>query len=57
MGFHLRKSVRLGPLALNFTERGLSSISLHVGRYSWNSRTRRHTVDTPGPGSFTWGGK
>lgn len=57
MGFRLRKALKLGPVRLNFTQRGLSSISLRVGPYTWNSRARRHTVNTPGPGSFTWGGK
>lgn len=52
MGFKLRRSWRMGPLRLNFTERGFSSWSLKVGRWSWNSRTRRHTVDTPGPGHW-----
>jgi hypothetical protein len=52
MRFRLRKSRRLGPLKFNFTERGFSSWGLQVGRWTWNSRTRRHTVDTPGPGSF-----
>ncbi len=50
MGFHLRRSLRLGPLRINVTERGFSSWSLKVGRWGWNSRTRQHTVDTPGPG-------
>lgn len=52
MKFRLRKTFRLGPLWLNFTQRGFSSYSLHAGRWSWNSRTRSHTIDTPGPGSL-----
>ena len=50
MRFHLRRTFRLGPVRLHFTERGFSSWGLQVGRWSWNARTRRHTVDTPGAG-------
>ena len=50
MGFKLRKRLRLGPLVLNVTQRGLSSWGLKVGRWSWNAKTRKHTFDTPGPG-------
>jgi hypothetical protein len=45
-----RRTLELGPLRLHLTERGFSSWGLQVGRWSWNARTRRHTVDTPGPG-------
>jgi hypothetical protein len=47
-----RKRVRLGPIHWNFTERGYSSWSFKLGPFSWNSRTRRHSVDLPGP--FRW---
>lgn len=50
MGFHMHKKLRLGPVILNLTKRGLSSVTFKMGRWSWNSRTRRHTIDTPGPG-------
>ncbi|OZM80371.1 DUF4236 domain-containing protein [Pseudonocardia sp. MH-G8] len=50
MRFRLRRALRLGPVRLNFTERGFSSWGFQVGRWTWNNRTRRHTVDTPGPG-------
>jgi uncharacterized protein DUF4236 len=52
MRFRARKTFRLGPLRLNFTERGFSSWGLKIGPWSWNARTRRHTIDTPGPGAF-----
>lgn len=52
MGFNLRKRFRLGPLQLNFTERGYSSHTWRLWRWSWNSRTRQWTFDTPGPGSW-----
>ena len=48
-----RKRVNLGPIVLNFTERGLSSWTFRpLPKVSWNSRTRRWTVDLPGP--FKW---
>jgi hypothetical protein len=55
MGFHLRKRIGLGPVKLNLTNRGLSSVSIRVGRYTWNSRTRASSVDLPGP--VNWRGK
>ena len=57
MGFKLRKSIRLGPLVLHFTQRGLSSWGFKVGRWSWNAKTRKHTFDTPGPGYWQSKGK
>lgn len=48
--FRTRRTVRIGPVRLHLTERGLSSWGLQVGRWTWNARTRRHTLDTPGPG-------
>lgn len=50
MRFRWRKHVRLGPLRLNFGERGLSSYTWKLGPWSWNSRTRRSRINTPGPG-------
>ncbi|TQM35457.1 DUF4236 domain-containing protein [Pseudonocardia cypriaca] len=50
MRFHLRKTLRLGPVRVHLTERGFSSWGLQLGRWSWNARSRRHTIDTPGPG-------
>lgn len=50
MRFHVRRTTGFGPLRFTFTENGFSSWGLKVGRWSWNSRTRRHTIDTPGPG-------
>lgn len=48
--FRLRKSIRLGPVRLNFTQRGFSSWSFLLGPFTWNSRTKRKSFDTPGPG-------
>ena len=50
MRFKLRRSIRIGPIRLNVTEKGFSSWSIKLGRFSWNSRTRKKTFDTPGPG-------
>jgi hypothetical protein len=47
--FHARKTFRLGPLRLNVGAGGVSW-GLGAGRWSWNAKSRRHTVDTPGPG-------
>jgi Protein of unknown function (DUF4236) len=52
MGLLFRKTVRLGPLRLNFTRNGFSSWSLKFWRWSWNSKARRHRVDLPGPMSW-----
>lgn len=57
MRFRARKTVRLGPVVLHFTQRGFSSWGLSIGPWTWNAKTRRHTVDTPGPGSITFGGR
>lgn len=48
MGFRFRKSLRLGPVRVNLSKAGLST-TLRIGPWSWNSRTRRHSVDLPGP--------
>jgi hypothetical protein len=48
---HLRRTFRLGPLRLNAGADGVSW-GLGVGRWSWNAKSRRHTVDTPGPGHW-----
>jgi hypothetical protein len=47
-----RKAMRFGPLVLNFTPKGLSSWGLKIGKWSWNSKTRAHRYDLPGP--FSW---
>ena len=52
MGIVFRSRKKFGPLVLNFTENGYSSWSFKIGRWSWNSRTRAHRVDLPGPLSW-----
>jgi hypothetical protein len=53
MGLIIRKTIRLGPVRLHFTKKGFSSWSFKLWRWSWNSKTRRSTVDLPGPASWT----
>jgi hypothetical protein len=52
MGLMFRKRKRFGPLVFNFTENGMSSWTIKVGRWSWNSRSRAHRYDLPGPMSW-----
>ncbi|HYN97947.1 MAG TPA: DUF4236 domain-containing protein [Pilimelia sp.] len=52
MGLQYRKTKKIGPLRLNFTQDGYSSWSLKIGRWSWNSRAKAHRVDLPGPMSW-----
>jgi hypothetical protein len=52
MAVLVRKQWKLGPLRLHFTQDGFSSWSIKIGRWSWNSRTRAHRVDLPGPASW-----
>jgi hypothetical protein len=52
MAIVFRKIVRLGPIHLNFADHGFSSWSVKLGRWSWNSRTRKQRVNLPGP--FSW---
>lgn len=53
MPFHIRKSFNVFPgVRLNLSRSG-KSWTFRVWRWSWNSRTRRHTIDTPGPGYWT----
>ena len=50
MKFRLHRTLRLGPIRIHLTERGVHSWGVSVGRWSWNARSRRHTIDTPGLG-------
>lgn len=54
MKFRMRKTIPLGPIKLHFTEHGYSSWSIKIGRFSWNSRTKKKRFDTPGPGGVEW---
>lgn len=54
MKYRMRKTVNLGPLKLHFTQKGFSSWSIKIGPFTWNSRTRKKHLDTPGPGGVEW---
>jgi len=47
-----RKTLRIGPVRFNFGRGGFTSWGVKVGAWSWNSRTRSHRVDLPGPLSW-----
>lgn len=57
MKFKWKKKFSFGPLRINTSQGRMTSYSLVFGRLSWNSRTRKWTFDTPGPGSVEWGGR
>jgi hypothetical protein len=48
MGLRYRWRPRLGPLRLNVTERGLRSVSLKLGPFTWNTTRGRLTTNLPG---------
>lgn len=48
-----RKRVKLGPLVLNISERGLTSVSVKIGPFTWNPTRRRVTTNLPGGLSHT----
>ena len=56
MRFRFYRSRRFGPLRLHVTDRGVSW-GLQIWRWSWNSRSRKHYVDTPGLGYVEFGGR
>ena len=61
--YRYRKSLRWKWIKLNLTQRGFSSLTLKPDngngirewweRLSFNTRTRRLTADTPGPGAWS----
>lgn len=52
MAVLFRKTTKLGPFRFNFTQQGFSSWSFKIWRWSWNSKTRAHRIDLPGPLSW-----
>lgn len=50
-----RKAFKLGPFRFNVNKSGWTSTTIKVGPWSWNTKTRAHRVDLPGP--FSWRGK
>jgi hypothetical protein len=57
MPMHFRKRMKFGPLVFNFGKTGFTSWGLQIGRWSWNPRSRKHYVDTPGLGYVEFGGR
>ncbi len=57
MGLLFRKTMRVGPLQFHFGKSGFSSWGVKIGRWSWNSRTRKQRVDLPGPMSWPAGNR
>lgn len=57
MGFNWRKRFRLGPLFVNIANGRFTSWGFKWGRYTRNMTSGKTTIDTPGPGSYTYGGK
>ncbi|MBW0090509.1 DUF4236 domain-containing protein [Pseudonocardia sp. KRD-184] len=57
MGFRLRKTIPLGPLRLHLNQAGRITWGLKIGPWTWSATTRRHTLNTPGPGSVSWPGR
>ena len=52
MPFTFRKRINMLPfLRLNVSKTGASR-TWHLGPWSWNSRSRRHSVDLPGPVNY-----
>lgn len=56
LGFRGRKTIRIGPVRLHFSQRGYTGWGLKIGRWTWSARTGKHSLDTPGFGSVQWGG-
>jgi hypothetical protein len=52
MSLLFRKSIDLGLIRWNFGRGGYSSTTYRIWPWSYNTRTRRHRIDLPGP--FAW---
>lgn len=57
MRFRWRKTFVFGPLRFRFANGRYTGMSVRVGRWTWQPRTGKHSLDTPGPGSWHWGGR
>lgn len=51
-----RKRLKFGPLILNMSQGKVTSYTIKVGPWSWNSRSRKQRVNLPGPFSWTSNG-
>ena len=47
MGLHYRKRPSFGPFRVNITERGVRSVAIVLGPFTWNLTRRRGTVNGP----------
>lgn len=57
MRLTFRKVLKIGPVRLNFGRNGFTSWGLKAGRVSWNARSRKTSVDLPGPINAEFGGR
>lgn len=55
--FRARKTVRVGPLFWSFTQSGFASWGVKVWRGTYNVTRRTWSIDTPGPGGISGGGR
>ncbi len=56
MPFRYRRRFRFGPLIINATQKGVTSVALKVGPLTYNFKSRKTTVNLPGTGP-TWSSK
>jgi Protein of unknown function (DUF4236) len=52
MPLRFRKCLRLGPFRWYVNGWRITSWGIALGRWTWNARSRRSTVNLPGP--FYW---
>lgn len=57
MRYRLRKTFRIGPIYLNFTQNGFTSWGIRLGRFTRNFTHGSTSIDTPGPGGFRSSGR
>lgn len=53
MPLHFRRRLSFGPLRVNLTEKGVSSVSVKLGPLTYNLKSKKTTVNLPGTGP-TW---
>lgn len=53
MALHFRRRLSFGPLRINVTEHGVSSVAVKLGPVTYNLKSKKTTVDLPGTGP-TW---
>lgn len=50
MKFHFRKTWRPGPFRITLTEKLRPTWGVRIGRYGYDPKTGKHSLDTPGLG-------